>query len=1491
MGQFDWLRPLAWLVRRTWHPMARLRTARRVAQRPHIAPKDHADELCKDVLRLLGVQYRDDSKRMALVHRLLNRIVTPAYMRKPYIVDWLSKTNVQKDLKYIAFTPISGSPSNTEAYRQLVASCMDASGENETRAESVVERVIAFIEAYLRSSPNDAVVAAYVREGFGSLHHRFDESQPNEFTKIPGETPEPIQRREEIDVGEIKLAFGEASRVLLGWPQETDGHWIDRPELIELADVARQEKPTVTVLLGQPGVGKSAVLARLGSQLRERADNILLAIKADGVPQEANTLDDINNWVGCDVVAAVGQLAQQYRVVVLIDQLDALADLMVRHSGRLSALLRLVSAMRNTENVQILLSCREFEFHNDVRLSTLEANSITLAAPPWEDVLPVLGARGLPVDELSDEQKEVLRIPRHLSVFVEHSSAKEPVPVFSTYQALLDHVIRKLGREFGRRTVEAAERLAVTMAQDEELWVARSRFDPGYGAELDNLVAFGLLVQSDTGISVAFRHQTTFDFLRARAFLQDGVGLADYVLKEKQESLFVRPVLWSTLEYLRASDSAIYRREFGRLWEFEGLRAHLRILLATFLGQRTDPDEVEIAWLMPKLDDSALQHRILWSMAGSPGWFLAMKPRLDGLMIESPSSASRMVVMLIRGLEFAREDVLSLLESNWRGRAGYCPPALSVLSAVEDWDDRCIELAERIAEQAARELTGDTFPVFQLLERIGKCDPDLEPIVLFRYLKTRFMYAKSHSSDSKGGFSKGVENALSRGERLRDIGRVADRAPRAFVVHGWPWLVEVLETLVQDPPVCVDEYQRCSMHFELFERTDSIGSVFEKAIALFAEARPSEFRCFVAENQGLELVEVHRLLAIGLRRLASRYPEVVVDYLLEDKRRLVIGDFKSEHRESVALISSVVPHLDDQSALRLEQGILTWERYRKLGDDAEVRFNRKKWSRSHRLRLLRSFPKDRLSREGRRLLEEEERAFPHTENHDFKIGELTKVVSPMSSEEMQKASDEDILGLFSNLTDDRADHPDPERWLSGGSIEASRAFGEFAKAAPDRALRILDRFQAGSQERPAGSALAELGNSDVPTDVLKDRVRELDARGFSSDSFRCDAATCLKDVARRDAGLDEPTCERLERWIVEGSAAIRTVGPVEDGLSQHAERDEHSLLWGYGGGMILPHGNYPALEALSMGYLCRKPMDADGWLPILERHVFRSEETRVWVAIAQYFRYLGHCDRDRSLKFIENLFLQHPDVLLDSRTVRFLYPILGWISPSLLDQIVDQWVSSDWPLGCQAAGEVVMVPRCRDPYDTDAVARVERVIEKVGIDEKAAVSLRVGMAHTLVTAARNAEMRAVAMALLVELIAFEDKRLSVVLSNAFHDDEFLIADSHSRCILRACLDHPLMLSGPHGEGLARRLQALLSQGWDADLVCAIAQSLLESQLEKRGPDRVVPAFMSGDLVDLALTLHRIQTTRVAGLELFERLMELRAYKADESLQTLDRHAQ
>ena len=140
------------------------------------------------------------------------------------------------------------------------------------------------------------------------------------------------------DIEAIGHAFGAVSEALLGWPQDTDGQWIERPELERLRELAMRDQPAVTALLGEPGGGKSAIFARLGSQLSEDG-TILLAIKADRVPRTVATLTELDAWIGCEipVVEALRRLAATRRVVVLIDQLDALADLMDQHSQRLSA--------------------------------------------------------------------------------------------------------------------------------------------------------------------------------------------------------------------------------------------------------------------------------------------------------------------------------------------------------------------------------------------------------------------------------------------------------------------------------------------------------------------------------------------------------------------------------------------------------------------------------------------------------------------------------------------------------------------------------------------------------------------------------------------------------------------------------------------------------------------------------------------------------------------------------------------------------------------------------------------------------------------------------------------------------------------------------------------------------------------------------------------------------------------------------------------------
>ena len=1496
MIDLGFIKPAAIVLARILPSFRRLTAERRVARDPQEAQPDHSDKIFEDALRHLGAVNQDDSKLKKVVSSTISWIIRPAHFRKPHIKDWLSQASTKRDLKVLAKGALTGEEENGDARTRLISTYLDSSNEDKRCAESVIQIAVTVLRTRLDATAQDPAIAAYVQEGIASVHRRFDTMGLPPLVPPSRGATTPLDVGAHIDVSDVRRAFGEASRLLLGWPQDTDGHWIDRPELDQLHSRATQEEPALTVLLGRPGAGKSAILARLGARLKEEG-NILLAIKADQIPSGCTTLADIDAWVGCDdVTNALRQLSETRSVVVLIDQLDALADLMDQHSNRLTALLQLVGSIRGTPNLQVILSCREFEFRNDVRLSTLGAVAVTLEPPPWELVAPLLGRYGVSVEQFGKEQREVLRTPQHLAVFVHYFVKRDRHPAFSTYQALLDHAIREdIEGVYGRRTASAAERVAIEMASDEELWIARGRFTAEYDDELKNLLAAGFLVESENGLSIAFRHQTVFDFLRARAFMGGGRNLAEYVLTEKQESLFVRPILWSALSYLRESDRAVYRRELDRLWSHNELRLHLRLLLAAFLGQLPDPDEVEAAWLLPKLDDAEFQRRILLAMAGSPGWFRRIRARLPGLMTLGRTQASNLTPLLGRAMAFAPDDVLALVEKHWMTRDEYSSLVYWLLYDLTSWDRKNLDLAVRFAAQVAQGSSGENANTFRIAKRIAEHRPQMAPAVLFSYLQARA--DRMFTGDRSGGQPMDSEIARLFGNRSDWYGvdELADKAPKEFVRQGWSWLTEIFERLARDPNHVVVEYRGCH-HFPSWSDNDeTLWSAFEAAMRGFAETAPDEFLRFVDENEQSDLMLKHHLLALGLERIAPEDPQAVVDYLLGDARRFAIGDFTNRHRLSQGLITAVVPKAANPDVSRLELAIMDWRYYRDLNGDPELRFRRMKWTRESRMKLLRCFPSEKLSAETRAYLREEERALPHVKDEEIGPVQGGIVGSPMTAQQMAAAADDHIINLFSELTDDTEwSHPMRGMDLVGGSIEASRAFAEFAVDNPDRAFRIIDSFRAGDQERPAGYALEKLGDSSISPDILIDCVRRLHARGFASEHFRNDAARCLREVAHRNAGLDDNTCTLLESWITDitpeeqhpASDTLTDVDRTDEGTT---EAMQHSLLWHAGGIQFLPNGNYPVLEALALGYLNRDPMDADGWLDTLTRHIAREEADEVWVAITRYLPYLEKADRPSSVAFLRQLLDAHPDVLLCQRGVRMVYRVLGWLPDSMIDRIIDTWATGSWPQGPQAAGEVAMVPHLRDPEQRVARERVERMLDGAAYEADTLEGLYIGFAHTLTVAWRETELRPLATPLLIRLMSLRSENLSQAVSRLFLGKDSLPPDQYTEQILQACLDHPHILVTARDSFLVDRLRELLANGWNPLLVHAVANRYLEcsSQQESRNGRKM---RAHADLVELALTLHRLPETRTHGLDLFENLLVLGAYDAEERLKTLDRRA-
>ena len=89
-----------------------------------------------------------------------------------------------------------------------------------------------------------------------------------------------------LDREGVRLQLRRASAPLLTWPITLpDGSWLRRPELEQITDAIGSSADSVHLLLGEPGSGKSSLLARL-AQEKQTSGWAVLAIKADRLPPE-----------------------------------------------------------------------------------------------------------------------------------------------------------------------------------------------------------------------------------------------------------------------------------------------------------------------------------------------------------------------------------------------------------------------------------------------------------------------------------------------------------------------------------------------------------------------------------------------------------------------------------------------------------------------------------------------------------------------------------------------------------------------------------------------------------------------------------------------------------------------------------------------------------------------------------------------------------------------------------------------------------------------------------------------------------------------------------------------------------------------------------------------------------------------------------------------------------------------------------------------------
>lgn len=1312
----------------------------------------------------------------------------------------------------------------------------------------------------------------------------------------------------------IVRALGAKSADLLSWPQLLhSGEWIARPELDTLLSTICENNNSITVILGTPGSGKSALMARLGNELVERGYDFV-AIKADLLPRSVDTPEALAQWLNLPDLfdQCLSRLSLDNSVVLLVDQLDALCDLIDLHTERLTVLLDTVANLPKN-NVHLVLSCRDFEFRHDVRFRRLDAEQIVLALPTWEQVSEILASHGLTTADWPENFREILRTPQYLRIFLEYFKERHQ-PVFSSYQAMLEEVwqTKVLGDDGNQRRADFLQALATQMGNDEELWAPTAKYD-AYKSEIAQLEANGILRHSPDKLKIGFSHQTIFDFTRARAFTVKSGCFSDYVFN-RQDALFVRPTLWSTLVYLRGAHRAAYHAEFGLLWETATLRIHIRFLMMEFLGQVADPDEQEAAWLLPVLEEPRTVRRTLWVMQGSSGWFKLIKDTyLPEIMTSDKETAWQATWFLTRAWSFAREEILALVKRHWLPSIEKDSHSFQVLESLNVWDERSCGFIETIL----RRTPVQSMHVCWLASTVSVSSPELAPRIVATQLWSELERAKSEVDENILKLPEVEEEAnpivrsIRRSDKLErpyrnmlessnwhDLEVIAEAAPREFLESVFPWFANLVEAIAYDEHPFIVQY-RDDSSLATSDRTGRewsqhypIVAAIKTAIKTVAAEDHDWFLNFLKCWETSNLTAVHRMLVVGLRQVSSAFPGEALAYLLGDKRRMAIGSYSDQHWDSKMLIADLVPNISDEQLRELETAIKNWSHYyhHPTDDAAKTRFERKKWDREHRLRLLWAIPESHVTSETKRLIVEEERALGFVPDWDSRIEGGGFIGSPVSAVQMEKSKDDDILGLFQEL-EDKSEWDHPRFHLKGGSIQAAREFAEFAKANPERALQLIHKFQPGTQERPVAHALRALSESGgISAEDLFSVMLELEERGFKADFYRHDIAYALSKKASVPHGLPDTICELLKSWLSPYVAKVKEIddGEIYRNRSSDTSKQEspNSILWNHFRTKVHPGGNFPVLEALTNGFLFRRPCAYDAWLDLLESQLDVNEDPEVWKMLSEDFRWLRNADRERAERFIQRVLYEH---LMNTEEGVFVIAwVHHWISPAIIRPWIESLKDGSWEKGAQAFGELIVLC-CSTGKEENKPwyqEQIEAALAGTEFKEPQLTQIRLGCAFAAAHLWSEPDIVPVAASMLTRLIPHAKKPIASAILHILNQSNPLPVNKHTRTILDAIIDYPQILKEGSNPFLAERLSNLLPI--EAERVYQVCAALLDQRKDELANITSGFSLHGDELSDISLTLQRISTHRAKGLELFERLLDLDAYGIQNTLLELDR---
>jgi len=921
----------------------------------------------------------------------------------------------------------------------------------------------------------------------------------------------------------------------------------------------------VVLVAGAAGIGKSAIIANVIEQLS--SDGTLhLAFRVDQAGS-ISTLDDLGaQTVGTadNPVVILEQLSANKRAVLIIDQADAVSEVSGRIAELRRVILDLVRKASLYPRVQVIFACRSFDLENDhaYREIAEAKGNVRVNVGPFSraEVDPVLARLGILHDADNARLMALLALPIGLTlaaVLAQSgiSDLRRVEHLSELYGRLLLARDQEIQREFrpGWSVYAPLTALAAAMSERQELIAPVATLDP-YAGALDILQRAGLIVVR--GQRIGFIHESLFDYLHARAFVQERKPLIDFLLASEQ-TLFRRTQTRQILAFERELERTRYLADLGAILSDGRVRPHIRETIVRWLATITDPTLSEWELIgryaqrdgLPLKAGSVIFERKPWfdllNTCGMLDTWLACDGddlgwALGFLRSVAPFAADE-VSKLIDGFLERRPDRVRDVFGTLRfidPKADARPLADSLIAALDrsvpedwesggsDWDDYYASWIKVAPQEAARIFGAQ-------LGRWFRLNPDGHPF------KHRY---------EDGGRS------------IHWLSELAKAAPLAFLEHLLPFMRLAMERSRKDDECPAED---SIWYWRRWDRTDvrsaDLLDLVRSALAEVARNAPEAAMRLLREIEPKAYITSLHLLLETIPANPGALRNLLVEQL-DNPGLFKAGWYSADAHSAGRAIAAAMPWLTQVEREQTETAIFKLQpemEYAKRAlkrDTSEEDGSRpqpktksyasyclndtgkREWS------VLLQIGAKHLSKRATKRLAELNRKFVgrKPEEPDGIRGGMVR--SPIAGERTKFMNDDAWLNAIQKFSRPR----DEMRWrgdgLIGGAMELSRELKERAKEAPERFLRLLARFPEGTYPDFAWGITAGIAETKPDTDMIERVLETADTNAAARPDDRS-----LIWMIRACTGPLGPKADALLLAVATGNDDSTGIGDIKRG--------------------------------------------------------------------------------------------------------------------------------------------------------------------------------------------------------------------------------------------------------------------------------------------------------------------------------------------------------